>query len=152
MKEIFGQAMGYYKRRGFILCVTTNGFLKKDGTGVMGRGIALQVTEEDSTLPALLGKSLQCRGNVVSRLTPEILTFPTKHVWMQDADPKLIVQSAIALKEIAEKLSQMTFILPRPGCGNGGLKWENVKPLLEAVNLPENVWIIGKWEERPKHV
>ena len=150
MKEIFGNLFAYHGRKGFVVCITTNGYLKKDGTGVMGRGCAREAVEIDPSLPMLLGKSLKCRGNVVSRLTPEIIAFPVKHSWEQDADPALILQSATQLKAMAEVTPNITYILPRPGCANGRLEWQDVKPILESVGLPENVWLIEKWERKDK--
>lgn len=33
-------------------------------------------------------------------------------------------------------------VLPRPGCGNGRLTWEQVKPVIKF--LPDNVWVISR--------
>jgi hypothetical protein len=151
VNEIYGDLMAFHGRKGYIICITTNGFITKDGRGVMGRGCAKEAADMDSTLPGLLGKSLRAKGNILSRLTQDLISFPVKHQWFEDADPKLIRTSAIALKEMALVTPEIKFILPRPGCGNGGLDWEKiVKPLLEEVNLPNNVVIISFWEDRPK--
>ena len=150
MKEIFGNLFAYHGRKGFVICITTNGYLKKDGTGVMGRGCAREAVEIDPSLPAILGSSLKRRGNNVSRLTPEIIAFPTKHSWEQDSDPALILQSATQLKAMAEVTPNITYILPRPGCANGRLEWKDVKPILESVGFPDNVWLIEKWERKDK--
>lgn len=149
MQEIFGDLFAYYNRPGYKICLTTNGFIKKDGTGVMGRGCAREAVEFEPDLPRLLGVSLKARGNVVANLTAKFIAFPVKHTWEQDADLTLIKKSAIELKLRALTLPDIQFILPRPGCGNGKLLWENVKPILEEVEFPSNIIIIGKWEERP---
>ena len=149
MKEVYGDCFSYLGRKGFILCITTNGYIKNNGEGVMGAGVAKQAMELYPDLPRLLGKSLRVRGNVVSLLTSEIISFPVKHTWNKDADPKLIEKSAIELKRRAELQPDIKFILPRPGCGNGNLKWESVKLLLESLQLPDNIFVIAKWKERP---
>ena len=38
-----------------IVCITTNGFVKKSGEGVLGRGNALAMARTIPTLPKLLG-------------------------------------------------------------------------------------------------
>jgi hypothetical protein len=150
MREVFGDLFSYVGRKGFILCITTNGFIKHNGEGVMGAGVAKQAAELFPDLPRLLGQSLRVRGNVVSLLTPQILSFPVKWKWMEDADPKLIEKSAKELKRRAELQPDVKFILPRPGCGNGKLEWESVKTLLESIQLPDNILVIAPWKERPK--
>mgnify|MGYP001580901715 CR=1 FL=1 len=57
------------------------------------------------------------------------------------ADLELIKESASQLAVVAGAYSNKTFVLPRPGCGNGGLKWEDVKPVIEPI-LPDNVHVI----------
>ena len=142
MKEVKGDLWSYDGRKGFIICVTTNGFRKNDGTGVMGAGTAKQAAERYPELPRLLGGSLQSRGNVVSRLTQTIISFPVKHEWMEDGDLKLIRKSTKKLKAIAELNPKIKFVLPRPGCGSGRLEWGQVKPIMEK--LPDNVFVICK--------
>lgn len=69
--------------------------------------------------------------------------FPVKHNWFDDrADMELIRQSARSLKKLAEYDPVTTFILPRPGCGNGRLPWPTVLAALLEESLPDNVWII----------
>ena len=51
--------------------------------------------------------------------------------WQGRSDLTLIERSAKLTLNIVERLALHTFILPRPGCGNGELSWNNdVKPLL----------------------
>ena len=150
LHEVFGDLFAYHKRPGHKICITTNGFIKKDGTGVMGAGCAREAVDIDSDLPRLLGLSLKTRGNVLANLTEDFISFPVKDKWMNDATLELIKRSAEALKERALAQPNIKFMLPRPGCGNGGLKWEVVKSLLESLDLPSNIIIVGFWEERPR--
>jgi hypothetical protein len=142
MKEVRGDLWSYEDRKGFIILIPTNGFIKNDGTGVMGAGVARQAAERYPDLPRLLGESLQRRGNVVSRLTQQFYSFPTKHEWMDDSDLKLIRKSTKRLRAIAEANPNIKYILPKPGTGNGRLAWEKVKPIVET--LPDNVFVIDK--------
>ena len=149
LHEIYGDLFAYMGRPGYKICITTNGYIKNNGEGVMGRGCAKQAVEIEPDLPRLLGLSLKSRGNVVASLTDQFVSFPVKHSWEQEADIELINKSALALKERALAQPNIKFILPRPGCGNGKLKWKTVKQELEKVALPENIWIISFWEDRP---
>ncbi len=148
MKEIYGDLWAYEDRPGFKICITTNGFIKKDGTGVMGAGVARQAAEKDPELPRLLGHSLKTRGNVVSLLTPNLISFPVKHNWYEEADLDLIRTSAKELARRAKLHPSTRYILPRPGCGNGGLQWAQVLPIMaKYFGQLDNVYII----EREKH-
>jgi len=44
----------------------------------------------------------------------------------------LVERSARQLAELADKQGYNNIVLPRPGCGNGELAWEDVKPLLQS--------------------
>lgn len=138
MKEVRGDL---WELPGDIRCITTNGFVKQNGSAVMGRGCAKEAAQRFPSLPRELGKRLTISGNTIHDF-PEIgiLTFPVKHNWWEEADPKLIRRSADGLRSIALRRPDLTFLLPRPGCGNGKLKWEDVKPLL--LELPDNVHIV----------
>lgn len=132
--------------RKIVRCITTNGTIKRDGQAVMGRGCAREAAARYPDLPARLGRHLSEHGNTVGgiftmRDRSYLLTFPVKHHWMEDADPDLIVTSAQSLRIFAD-VPDTVFILPRPGCGNGRLNWERVRPLLSF--LPDNVIVIAK--------
>lgn len=55
--------------------------------------------------------------------------------WAAMADPELIAKSAKRLRLLVDEYHPLSadpvVAVPRPGCGAGGLKWEDVKPLLE---------------------
>src|SRR5208283_1124607 len=107
----------------------------------MGRGCALEAATRFPELPKLLGEKIELFGNNVYELqSKKLWVFPVKHKWWKPADPKLIKKSAEQLalyiknREIEFGLHE-TFVLPKPGCGNGQLDWEDVKPLLK--DLPD---------------
>jgi len=120
-------------------CITTNGFVKKNGEGVMGRGIAKQAANRFPNLPAAVGWQLQMKGNHVANvlgiLDVDYITFPVKHNWWEKADFALIKRSAEELVVMADSYRGVwnRILLPRPGCGNGGLRWDDVQPILEPI-------------------
>lgn len=120
--------------------ITTNGSIKRNGQAVMGRGIAAQAAIRYPELPLLLSRSIKKQGNHLYMLG-DLCMFPVKHNWWEQADILLIQRSAEELAELANMYSSKVFASPRPGCGNGGLLWRDVKPILESI-LPVNVHIV----------
>lgn len=126
--------------------VTTNGYTRKDGNAVMGRGIAKEAADRYPSLPYELGARLLAHGNVVNifsylNTAYDIVTFPVKPRfgsrgipgWQARADLDLIASSARELVRYADRYNWMDVLMPRPGCGYGQLKWEQVKPVIEPI-------------------
>ena len=141
MTEIFGNIWQYYNREFFRILIPTNGDIKNNGCGVMGRGVARQAVFNVPGIEYDLGNALKSRGNVVSRLTEHIYSFPTKHHWQDRSNMDLIRDSAEQLCQLLIRHKTFNWVLPRPGCGNGRLQWVVVRPVL--ISLPDNLWIIS---------
>lgn len=120
--------------------ITTNGFVKKNGECVMGRGCAMEAKNKYPGLAKRLGKLITEDGNHLYVLADDLITFPVKHVWYEKADLELIETSMYGLWEFVRAKPGKTFVMPRAGCGNGGLDWETVRPKLER--LPNSVVVI----------
>lgn len=117
--------------------ITTNGFVKKNGCAVMGRGCALQASRRYPLLPADLGAHLSTFGNVPTLYyRTRLITFPVKHNWWEHADLDLIEESALRLSTLLEASGLTRVFLPKPGCGNGKLTWEQVEPIFDHINDP----------------
>lgn len=118
--------------------ITTNGFIKKNGECVMGRGCAQEAKTKWPDLPLMLGQAIQGNGNeafwfpIPSEHEP-LITFPVKHKWFEKADLDLIRKSATKIAGMTALKRLKVIVLPRPGCGNGQLLWEDVKPVLEPI-------------------
>lgn len=129
--------------------ITTNGFVKNNGQAVMGRGCAKEAVQYWPQFPLWLGTQLKTNGNHVYffyalpwKKNPgkaiSVFSFPVKHNWYEKADIDLIHQSCIELVEDVEFWSQgennpyklNRIVMPRPGCGNGKLDWNKIKPIL----------------------
>jgi hypothetical protein len=137
MIEITGDIWHYWNQNEWV-CVTTNGIVKNDGAAVMGAGVALQAAEQFPGLPRQLAWKLKTFGNHVYAFLPyRVFTFPTKHDWKDPSKVELILQSCAELRQ----MSAGKVYLPRPGCSNGGLDWNEVKPLMQAA-LPEDWFIV----------
>lgn len=134
------------------LVITTNGYVKKNGEAVMGRGIALDAARKYPNFPKHLGQILTEYGNIVWPFSFDqwngeeayediLFSFPVKPQfgpngemgWKAKADIDLIKKSAKHLRTYANEIGLDKILMPRPGCGNGGLKWEFVRPVIEPI-------------------
>jgi len=155
MKEITGNL--FDQKWANAICITTNGFIKKDGRLVMGRGCALELRDKFPGIDLKLGTMISIHGNHVFHIhtvttnlidesagydTQDILSFPVKKYWWEPAVLELIQQSAKELADFANKKGYNSIVIPRPGCGNGKRDWETeVKPLLSNI-LDDRFYVI----------
>jgi len=129
-----------------VIVITTNGYVRKDGAAVMGRGIALEANERYPGLAYELGTKIKNFGNRVHLLfgyDPRfvVASFPVKPVfgpnhepgWKAKAEYPLVMRSVGELRNYVDRYHWMDILMPRPGCGYGGLKWQDVKPKIDGL-------------------
>ena len=114
-----------------VIAVTTSGSVTRDGKAVMGRGVACQAAQRFPGLAGVLGLLLKNAGNHVHPLGEGIVSFPVEESAWACPDLRLISRSARELRELADREGWEMVVVPRPGCGGGGLEWREVRPLLE---------------------
>jgi len=145
------------------ICITTNGFVKKDGTAVMGRGCAYTFAQLYPDAQEVLGYRILLYGNIVQEICRRpgkaaVYIFPVKpesviydgtnavsHMkkrfkigdtvpgWAATADIDLIIKSANRMVEWANDENYKAIVLPRPGCGAGELSWPEVSAVLSEI-------------------
>jgi O-acetyl-ADP-ribose deacetylase (regulator of RNase III) len=126
------------------ICVTTNGVVKNNGELVMGGGIALQFKNRYPKLPTILARHVSSKGNhcyaIIATYVADdlpykhIVSFPTKNDWKNNSPLSLIQQSINELVSLTSVHRWDTVALPFPGIGLGGLKYEEVLPLVERLD------------------
>lgn len=117
-----------------VRCITTNGVKDHNECLVMGAGLALQAKQKFPRLAPLLGKWVQLYDNTPCYVPfANIVSFPTKHHWKDAADIQLIGDSAKALNLLAYLHGWETVACARPGCGLGGLVWDEVREILLKI-------------------
>ena len=133
MKQVKGSIWECTESHDSYIVIPTNGFIRKDGLAVMGRGLAVTAANKYAGLAGELGRHLKSFGNHVFKYDPyNVITFPVKHNWWEDADLTLIDQSMRELIAMLPTIPEECKIyMPRVGCGNGRLNWPDVKPVLE---------------------
>ena len=126
-----------WEQDGGVVVITTNGVVRTDGACVMGRGCARQAKDRWPDLPFYLGRLIRRHGNRVFYLGVwggiHIASMPVKSHWREAADVSLIERSAHQLVQIADGFGWSKVWLPRPGCGNGRLSWDDVRSRLEVI-------------------
>jgi O-acetyl-ADP-ribose deacetylase (regulator of RNase III) len=108
--------------------------------GVMGKGIALQFKNK---WPGNFERyQAACRAGEVrpgkmhvfdagAYAQPHyIINFPTKDHWRGDSKISFIEDGLRDLVEQVRRLGIKSIAIPPLGCGNGGLNWEDIKPLI----------------------
>jgi len=143
MKEITGNM---FDMKADAYCITTNGMIKGNGRAVMGAGVALSAVKKFPACDKFLGDFINKNGHIVGVFyiadSTDLISFPTKYHWKNPSDIKLIKKSAKELMELIEKNKYNKVILPRPGCANGGLLWDDVKKLIEPI-LDDRVIVVS---------
>ena len=108
--------------------------------GVMGKGIALQFKErfpinfkiyasECKAKRVEVGKMLVVKDNSLEG-EKLIINFPTKTEWFKKSQYNYIEEGLIDLVNVIKEFKIKSIAIPPLGSGNGGLKWSNVKELM----------------------
>ncbi|MBD8555438.1 macro domain-containing protein [Rhizobium sp. CFBP 8762] len=117
--------------------------------GVMGKGIAKEFKQRDPDMfdayKRLCDQKLLAPGKLWLWRGEDYLAlnFPTKIQWKS---PSKLEWVEAGLKKFAASYADVgieDISFPRLGCGNGGLDWEDVRPLMERYlkPLPINIYI-----------
>lgn len=114
--------------------------------GVMGKGIALQFKQAYPENFRQYEKACHAgqvqpgqmftvtTGNLFNPLY--IINFPTKRHWKGKSKLEDIKIGLVALVAQVQQLNITSIAIPPLGCGNGGLDWSDVKPLIESAFAP----------------
>jgi O-acetyl-ADP-ribose deacetylase (regulator of RNase III) len=121
--------------------------------GIMGKGIALEfkkrypsnfkIYQESCNSKDLFPGKMLTVINENSISPRYIINFPTKLHWRNPSKIEYIEKGLDALKIEIQKHSIKSIAMPALGCGNGGLDWHQVKPLIiNKLSDLENVEFI----------
>jgi O-acetyl-ADP-ribose deacetylase (regulator of RNase III) len=130
--------------------------------GIMGKGIALQFKQAHPDNFIKYEKA--CKAKKVepgkmfivkneSLFNPQyIINFPTKSHWKGKSKIEYIEQGLNDLIQQIKINNISSVAVPPLGCGNGGLEWDVVRPLIEkaAEQLPEVKFMIYAPSGSPK--
>ena len=128
MLETVGDIWGYGETA--VIAITTNGSLTRNGRAIFGQGVARQAAFRYPWLAERLGELLAKEGNHVFDLGSGMVTFPVEETPWSLPDLRLIARSAEELRILADRSGWRQIVVPRPGCGGGGLSWREVRPIL----------------------
>jgi O-acetyl-ADP-ribose deacetylase (regulator of RNase III) len=121
--------------------------------GIMGKGVALMFKDAFPANFAAYAKA--CKGGEVrigkmfvtetkDMFGPKwIVNFPTKTHWRAKTKIEWIEEGLVDLIRVIEERSIRSVALPPLGCGNGGLNWRDVRPLIvEALGSINSLRVI----------
>lgn len=110
--------------------------------GVMGKGIALEFKKREPEMFAaykrICDKKLLAPGKLWLWRGKEHLTlnFPTKLHWKNPSKIEWIEAGLRKFVDTYKALGIVEVSFPRLGCGNGGLDWDDVRPVMERYLAP----------------
>lgn len=130
MREFVGDLWSLHAQ-GEIVVITTGGQVDKNGACVMPRGCARQARERFPGIEKVLGGLISRYGNYVHSLGNRIVSFPVENSPYECPDPRLIEQSCRQLVQLVENEKWHRVVVPRPGCGGGGLEWSDIGTILQ---------------------
>lgn len=129
MHEVVGDLWRYHAE-GFIVAITTGGLISKRGECAMPRGCARQARDRFPGLAAQLGDMILRQGNHVHDLGNRIVSFPVENSPYEVPEPTLIERSCRELVALANRNNWQSIVVPRPGCGGGGLDWRDIRKIV----------------------
>lgn len=142
------------------VCITTNGFVSARGLAAVGMGVAKAAKDRYPQLGKWMAQKLHINGHCVQVVCkvvadPYLVSFPVKPAFVVSngqnvvsfkqveypagtwvpgfyakASLALIERSLQELVHLTELMQWQHVVLPRPGCGAGELRWEDMAVLL----------------------
>ena len=111
-----------------------------NAVGVMGKGVALAFRQRWPTIMAPYVAA--CRSGQLRAGGCLLLPLPdgrlwaalaTKAHWRDPSQMAWVEQGLSRLADLAAQAGARSIAIPPPGCGNGGLDWMRVEPLVLAA-------------------
>ncbi|WP_255284097.1 macro domain-containing protein [Nocardia alba] len=110
--------------------------------GVMGKGIAAAFRAEFPDMFSDYSEACK-RGDLklgamhvweppVTSTARRVVSFPTKAHWRSPSQIEYIESGMVDLVKVIVDLRINSIALPALGCGNGGLLWQDVRPVIES--------------------
>lgn len=107
--------------------------------GVMGKGLALEFKQRFPDM--FMDYQSKCEKGQVTVTTPylwdngkvQILNFATKKHWKDNSNLNDIKSGLLYLAQNYDEMGISSIALPPLGCGLGGLRWSDVKTLIEEI-------------------
>ncbi len=139
----------FVRSTGDLLLSDAEGLINPVNTvGVMGKGLALQFKQAFPTNFAAYRKAC-ARGELkpgkvltvrVAHDGPRciVINVPTKRHWREASRLDDVGASIDAMAGEIQRLGLRSVAIPALGCGNGGLAWREVEPLISAALAPLN--------------
>ena len=128
--------------------------------GVMGKGIALEFKKKYPEM--FMEYVLKCDRGQVKPGVPyiyqdnktSILNFPTKDHWRSPSRLAYVVDGLDWFVENYEKYGIKSIAFPPLGCGNGGLAWSVVGPVMyqKLAKLPIDIEIYAPFGTSPREL
>lgn len=117
--------------------------------GVMGKGIALDFKNRYPDMFKEYQKICDKNLLEISKLLlwknsdKWVLLFPTKEHWRSSSKLSYIEDGLKKFVKTYEKLGIESIAFPKLGCGNGGLDWNDVRPIMEGYlnKLPIKIYV-----------
>lgn len=122
--------------------------------GVMGKGIALEFKKR---FPGMFEEYVRlCNNHEVKPgkpyyysdlLGPSVINFPTKDHWRSPSKLSYIEEGLDWFRNNYASLGVTSIAFPPLGCGNGGLDWETVGPVMymKLADLPIDIEIYAPY-------
>ena len=112
---------------GHWVLIPTNRQTRRDGTAVMGAGLARQAADRFPDLPVRYGRRLAAGVDRIQVPDHRLLLAPTKDHWRAPALPHLVDDLLAGAARWAATHPDDDLVLPSPGWGLGGLPWPQVR-------------------------
>lgn len=147
MLEVKGNIWDFHDA-GEIICITTNTTCKNKYPMplVMGKGIALEAKNRFPGIDIDWGLIVRvCPNENKTSYFPfnRLVMFQTKTDWKLPSTIEIIKASLHNLLSLMNTYNIKSVYLPRIGCGNGGLNWEeDIKPIIK--NLDDRFIFVSK--------
>lgn len=129
--------------------------------GVMGKGVALEFKKR---YPQMFKEYAEkCRNHELNAGCPyyycdltgaSVINFPTKEHWRSPSKLSYITDGLNWFVDNYQNLGITSVAFPPLGCGNGGLPWEIVGPLMyqKLKNLPIYIEIYAPFGTKPEQL
>ena len=139
MKYWYGDIVEEKLGEDCVMCITTNGFVKKSGQAVMGRGIAKQIKDKIPKIDLQLGNLIFIDGNRVNIIRKyadtTLVAFPVKPDKIYIDNPDKV---NFAVKHMKNKF-KMYDTIPGWACvADIEIIYESTKRLVSLANI--NKW------------